>query len=474
MSLIELRKFVSVICLFIIAACTAQPVETPLQPTDKPTVVEPSPAPSYLPPTPSFILPGGQPGAGGTGDWVSHTAESGGGSVVTSELSKLNLARIAADGSELSREDKSTDLVYLPYLQQPINVEVGGTMVAYNFDHVDNGFAYYTSGSDMVKTPIRMPAIDGKEVVGVVNFDATGRGEIGFASLTTNGTIDQLFLGLVFGQNDEVFIADVEGEYQISGKDANGSFIIDGTDSGEWTKVEKKYTSCADTELIKNEVFVNFEKQTGYTPKEALDYFIANGKFDQGISYGKETSIYMNDMMSLGTAFVSMEQVSGSIPGDGILCGYGLWDSAMADNLALPEDVAPIVLAFVYKGAYYQLAPMVDGEDFPGGTHFTVDNMAKMQSWAGTHFQLGSDVHVDLLTFAGMKSVQDVTNDIQHIYRDNLYLFMSLFGGDYFERMSSLEIPSSSVGRALRPDLGDPGLVARFLKVQSKAVLPRK
>lgn len=413
------------------------------------------------------VLPGGQPGVGGVGDWVSHTAESGGGSVKTDQLRELDLARIVSEGSVLSMEDRSTDLVYLPYLKQPINVEVNGEMVAYNFDHVDDGFAYYSSNGDMVKTPIRMPAIDGKQVVGVVNFGVNGNGEIGFASLTSNGEIDQLFLGLVFGQSDAVTITEVGGLYQISVKNEQGSFTLESTDTGEWDLVAKEYTSCLDGEL-RETIRTNMEEQLGMTASEYFQELIKIPEFAASGQYAFDFQAIGDKIAGIGfisgATEVSLANLPGFSKGDVAMCVY----FSTADA---PNEMIPVVHSYTKNGEYVKAFAYKDstGSETNFNNHRSMDETRKFFGEMGKN-EIGNVAWLYIHRFgAGATDADFDTPDGEKLsYSYGINWLVDALETDYLSRVETADRHPLAMVEQLDPDLGDVGLIADYTRVIHK------
>lgn len=240
--------------------------------------------------------------------------------------------------------------------------------------------------------------------------------------------------------------------------------------TGEWVKMEKVYTSCADPELIEQKVFAEFELATGYTPTEALQYLRDNKIFRPSYSYDPNNGTVTDDMMVLGSQFVSLEHLDGSDRGDGVVCVYGVYDEvniARDGDSVKTEDVVALVVGFQYGGQYYPLANVYNDVDSGvGPTHFSVNTVREMQSWVDKYMRPGSLSQNNVHTFSGLKSVGDVEAEAMTFYPESMRVFVGLMDETYFERLSESGSPSVfSAWRVIRPDVGDHGLLARDLSL---------
>jgi hypothetical protein len=386
-----------------------------------------TPVPTSVPITETM----GKMDTSGQGELVVHTAESGGGSVVTNQLQELNLARIAAEGSVLSVEDVSTGTVYLPYLEQDITVDGE----AHAFDHVEDGFAYYINGS-LIKTPIRMPHIEGREVVAVVNTATNSNGEVGFAVLNTEGNVEQLFLGLIFGGNDRVVISVVDNKYQISIQNKQGSFLVEDKANGDWELVEKVYNSCMDPELLA-EIDEAFVKTTGETIPERMARFIAEGKIETMSSTFSDSRVLITDMLFLGSSTVSLEHLEGSKEGDKALCFFYA-------GYEHPEKKIPVVISFIRNGKYYPTTlGLFDGRESIGSNSTWVsdyDSMNQPLEWISSANgpKIGDIFRMQIFTFKGITSFDALEAADEGIYarKDAIEILLRALNTGFLERMN--------------------------------------
>lgn len=239
----------------------------------------------------------------------------------------------------------------------------------------------------------------------------------------------------------------------------------------EWIKLEKVYESCADLELIEQVVYPQFTEATGYTPEEALQYYLENKVFSQGVGFEKESGLYRDDMLYLGSAIVSLEHLPGAQSGDRVLCAYGLFDDFSGEAAAGYDKATPFSVAAVYKGKFMPLVMIGDGQI----SSYSQNSMNALEDFMAINMPIGARVHVEIQTLSGIKDLTQLDPDTQINYRDNWHRFLDLLDNGYFERMSSIpELSRKKMLSTLDPALRDPGLLARGLLITDKEPLPKK
>lgn len=438
-------------------------IETP-QPAETPVSVEPTVAPTEMPgilPTPTAeksgsgvsvnsrieVLPGQtveiEPGSA----VVSNTAKSGGGSVETSALSQLNLARVAANNI-LSNENRSTGMVEVPYLSQPITVEG----VEHTFDRVEGDFAYYKSGDNVVKVLIRAPIIDGRVLVSVVNTNEDGNGEVGLASLKPDGSIDQLFLGLVFGENDKVSMAVRDGKYLITVENEQGRFDVRDLGNGKWELVEQVVKSCVSPEAIAAQD-AGFEARTGID----LDNLEANeaGRiFAEALEENKFIGFLNNPggvgfgMIKTGVDLVPINDSTGSGIKD-LVCVYGRTG-------LMPDQTIVVVVGWVDSNGKFQ--GLGNGDDMVNRKNLPGDDLLNFFK----NLPDGAVMSWDVNTFSGLTSADQIQSSNSSSTFPNSERVKKLVGAlnnQLIERASGAG-NFEDYWALMDPEQGDPGFIS--------------
>jgi len=230
---------------------------------------------------------------------------------------------------------------------------------------------------------------------------------------------------------------------------------------------EKKYTSCADPELMA-EVLSDGALALGYEENTSIIDQILPGlakklkEIGVGFGYAKEDGgVDMSGGYYYGWREVSLRGRAGFSKNDVVICNYVL----------TPRGVQlPLIRGYTKNGEFRQLGNMAGPYDESSGksTIFETASLSEMREALNT-IPVGTPLVVGVQTTLGVETVSEIDGDLSKFMLGNWHMVADLIqamGGDaYIQRMHDGEGSPSKMTEQLDLAKGDIGLLSHYIKV---------